>query len=237
MRKLVIGPHASIAVSRAARTAGRLSSAQRGDRLSGRVEDRCDHLLAFLLGPVGLRPHERDLPLAGGHDLAAAIHNERAARVGALVDGAAQQALDTNNLNRVLIWVQPSDEAEIKNAFSRVRAVRALNPLAKDFADNYFFETLVRVYSAGEGAPHTGIKPAGLDLGPAIPAGDKALVTGSVEPVVDLLAERIREGIAGQFRDVVARKDFKTDDVAAGQQYVKSYVEYIHAVERVSQPD
>jgi hypothetical protein len=146
---------------------------------------------------------------------------------------AAQQALDTNNVNRVLIWVQPSDEAEIKEAFTRVRAVRALNPLAKDFADNYFFETLVRVHRAGEGAPYTGIKPAGLDLGPAIPAGDKALVTGSVEPVVDLLAQRIREGITGQYKEVVARKDFKTDDVAAGQQFVKAYVEYIHSVERV----
>jgi hypothetical protein len=145
---------------------------------------------------------------------------------------AAQQALDTNNVNRVLIWVQPSDEAEIKEAFGRVRSVRALNPLAKDFADNYFFETLVRVHRAGEGAPYTGIKPAGLDLGPAIPAGDKALVTGSVEPVVDLLAQRIREGIAGQFREVVSRQDFKTDDVAAGQQFVKAYVEYIHSVER-----
>jgi hypothetical protein len=146
---------------------------------------------------------------------------------------AAQQALDTNNVNRVLIWVQPSDEAEIKEAFTRVRAVRALNPLAKDFADNYFFETLVRVHRAGEGAPYTGIKPAGLDLGPAIPAGDKALVTGSVEPVVDLLAQRIREGITGQYKEVVARKDFKTGDVAAGQQFVKAYVEYIHSVERV----
>lgn len=146
---------------------------------------------------------------------------------------AARQALDTNNVNRVLIWVQPSDEAEIKEAFTRVRAVRALNPLAKDFADNYFFETLVRVHRAGEGAPYTGIKPAGLDLGPAIPAGDKALVTGSVEPVVDLLAQRIRESITGQYKEVVARKDYKTDDVAAGQQFVKAYVEYIHSVERV----
>lgn len=146
---------------------------------------------------------------------------------------AAQQALDTNNVNRVLIWVQPSDEAEIKEAFTRVRAVRALNPLAKEFADNYFFETLVRVHRAGEGAPYTGIKPAGLDLGPAIPAGDKALVTGTVEPVVDLLAQRIREGITGQYREVVARKDYETDDVAAGQQFVKAYVEYIHSVERV----
>jgi len=50
-------------------------------------------------------------------------------------------------------------------------------------ADTYFFETLVRMHRAGEGAPYTGLKPAGRDLGPAIPAADKALEDGSIEPV------------------------------------------------------
>ena len=51
----------------------------------------------------------------------------------------------------------------------------------------YFFETLVRLHRAGEGAPYTGLKPAGRDLGPAIPAADRALETGDVEPLVRLL--------------------------------------------------
>ena len=42
---------------------------------------------------------------------------------------------------------------------------------------------LVRVHRAGEGAPFTGLKPAGRDLGPAIPAADEAVRVGSVEPV------------------------------------------------------
>lgn len=94
---------------------------------------------------------------------------------------AAQQALDTDNVNRVLMWVQPADEAEIKEAFLRVRAVRSLYPLAKEFADNYFSETLVRMHRASEGA-----------------------ATRKVEPEVDLLAEHMRQAIAAQFREVVA---------------------------------
>jgi hypothetical protein len=149
------------------------------------------------------------------------------------VVAAAQQALDTGNVNRVLIWVQKTDEAEIREAFRKARAVRQLDPTAKELADNYFFETLVRVHRAGEGAPYTGLKPAGRDLGPAVPAGDKALVTGSVEPVFKLLTQEVRQGIGAQFKDVLAKKNFKTDDVAAGQEYVKAYVSYIHAVERI----
>lgn len=146
---------------------------------------------------------------------------------------AARQALDSGNVNRVLIWVQQDDAAQIKDAFRKAQDVRQLNPSARELADNYFFETLVRVHRAGEGAPYTGIKPAGRDLGPAVPAGDKALETGSVGPLAKLLTQAVHNSVDGQFRDVIAKKDFKADDVAAGQEYVKAYVEYIHSVERI----
>jgi hypothetical protein len=87
---------------------------------------------------------------------------------------AAQKALETGNVHLVLIWVQKPDEAEITEAFQKALAVRKLNAEAKELADRYFFETLVRIHRAGEGAPYTGLKPAGRDLGPAIPAADKA---------------------------------------------------------------
>jgi hypothetical protein len=146
---------------------------------------------------------------------------------------AAQQALDTGEVSRVLIWVQPGDEAEIRNAFRKTQTVRKLNATAKDFADTAFFETVVRVHRAGEGEPYTGLKPAGRDLGPALPAGDKAVATGSVEPVVKLLTHGVHEGIEQRHKQVMARKNFKADDVAAGRKYVEAYVGYIHAVEKV----
>lgn len=146
---------------------------------------------------------------------------------------AARQALDAGNVNLVLAWVQKNEEAEIKNAFQKTLSVRKLSPAAKDLADNYFFETLVRVHRAGEGAPYTGLKPAGRDLGPAVPAGDKALETGSIEPLLKLLTEAVQKGVREQFKEVVSKKNFNKDNVAAGQQYVKAYVEYIHSVERI----
>ena len=100
---------------------------------------------------------------------------------------AAQNALAEGNVNLVLIWVPKDDEAEIKRAFEKTVAVRKLNPEARELIDLYFFETLVRIHRAAEGAAYTGLKPAGRDLGPAIPAADKALETGNVDPVVKLL--------------------------------------------------
>ena len=78
---------------------------------------------------------------------------------------AAQRALETRNPALVLIWVQEKDEPEIRKAFEQTLAVRELCPQARELADRFFFETLVRVHRAGEGAPFTGLKPAGRDLG------------------------------------------------------------------------
>jgi len=146
---------------------------------------------------------------------------------------AAQNALETGNVNLVLIWVQKKDESEIKKAFQKTLAVRKLNSQAKELADMYFFETLVRIHRAGEGAPYTGVKPAGRDLGPAIPAADKALENGKVEPLLKLLTEAMQTGIREQFKQVTATKKFGKDDVSAGQAYVQGYVEFVHYVERI----
>jgi len=146
---------------------------------------------------------------------------------------AAQNALETGNVNLVLIWVQKRDEGEIKKAFQQALAVRKLNPQVKELADMYFFETLVRIHRAGEGAPYTGLQPAGRDLGPAIPAADKALENGKVEPLLKLLTEAMQTGVREQFKHVAAKKKGGKDDVSAGRGYVKGYVEFVHYVERI----
>jgi len=144
---------------------------------------------------------------------------------------AAQRALETRNPALVLIWVQEKDEPEIRKAFEQTLAVRALSPQARELADRFFFETLVRVHRAGEGAPFTGLKPAGRDLGPAIPAADEAVRAGSVEPVRHLLTAAIQQRLREQFGEVMATKMFAPDDVVAGRAHVKAYVEFIHFVE------
>ena len=146
---------------------------------------------------------------------------------------AAQRALATRNPALVLIWVQGKDEPEIRTAFEQTLAVRELSPQARELADRFFFETLVRVHRAGEGAPFTGLKPAGRDWGPAIPAADEAVRVGSVEPVRHLLTVAIQDRLRHQFGEVMATKTFEPDDVAAGRAHVKAYVEFIHFVERL----
>lgn len=148
---------------------------------------------------------------------------------------AAQRALAERNVNYALIWVRQEEEPEIKRVFEGTLVVRQLGPEAKELADLYFFETLVRLHRAGEGEPYTGLKPAGRDLGPAIPAGDKALETGNIAPVLTLLSGEIERGIHEHFTEASEKKNFSPDDVDAGRAYVRAYVTYIHYVDGVHQ--
>jgi hypothetical protein len=146
---------------------------------------------------------------------------------------AARNALQTGNVNLVLIWVQKQDEETIRKAFEKTLAVRKLNSEAKELADMYFFETLVRIHRAGEGAPYTGLKPAGRDLGPAIPAADKAIDSGSEKVLMKILNEAVQSGVLGHFKEVIELKKFDKNDVEMGRDFVKAYVEFIHYVERI----
>ena len=146
---------------------------------------------------------------------------------------AAQRALETRNPALVLMWVQEKDEPEIRKAFEQTLAVRELSPEARELADRFFFETLVRVHRAGEGAPFTGLKPASRDLGPAIPAADEAVLVGSVETVRHLLTVAMHERLGQLFGEVMATKTFEPADVAAGRAHVKAYVAFIHFVEQL----
>ncbi len=154
------------------------------------------------------------------------------------VDGpvvnTARTALVTGKLAPVLAWVRAEDEAEIRAAFQKTVAARKLGPIAREVADTWFFETVVRVHRAGEGAPFTGLKPAGLEQGPAIPAADEAVRTGDLAPVDKLLATELGEGLRHRFALVRAWKT-PSDDVAAGRAWVAAYVPFVHYVEGVFQ--
>jgi hypothetical protein len=145
---------------------------------------------------------------------------------------AARVALQRGDVTPVLKWVKETEEREVRDAFLRTMAVRGASAEARELADLYFFETLVRLHRQGEGEPYTGLKPAGA-IDPAIESADRALETGSVNDVVTALAGRLEAGIRERFALVQTRQKHADESVAAGREYVMAYVEFIHYVERL----
>lgn len=149
------------------------------------------------------------------------------------VVAAARKALEAGDVNLVLVWVREQDEAEIRAAFEKTLKVRELSAEARELADHYFFETLVRVHRAGEGAPYTGLKPAGYEPPAGIVAADRAVDAGSLEDLDEKLAEHAVAALRDRFERVQALKGYDRTDVEAGRAYVHAYVEFIHFVENL----
>ena len=148
------------------------------------------------------------------------------------VVAAARKALDSGNVSLVLVWVQKKDEAEIRNQFHKTATVRKGGGPARDLADMYFFETLVRIHRAGEGAGYTGLRPAGR-VEPPIAAADKSLESGKLQEVAQLILKRMEQGLHRHFDEVMKKSKYKADDIAAGRAFASAYVEYTHYVERL----
>ena len=133
---------------------------------------------------------------------------------------AAKSALEKGNVNLILPWAPKEAEGEIRKAFEKTLAARKLGKAAMDVADFWFFETVVRLHRAGEGAPYTGVKPAGLDEGPVVPLVEEAIEKGDVKEVVQLLSHAVEEEIQEKFRHVMHKKKYDVNDVTAAREYV-----------------
>lgn len=145
----------------------------------------------------------------------------------------ARTALETGNLTPVLKWVRPEDEAEVQNVFEKTRTVRTKGPDAQELADRHFFETVVRLHRASEGAPYTGLKPADADVDPSIEAADKAVERESADTLTQRLTEEVKNGLRRHYERVMETKARADESVEAGRAYVEAYVKFIHYVERL----
>lgn len=130
--------------------------------------------------------------------------------------------------------MQKGDEKEINMAFNKALKERVKDE-KREAADREFFETLVRVHRAGEGAPFTGIKPAGEELNSAVVAADRSIENGKIDGVSSLLEKTMNEKLDHYFSRVNATKNFAVNDVQSGREFVRSYVEYVHYVEGLNE--
>lgn len=153
------------------------------------------------------------------------------------VDGpvvrAGLESLKTSDLKPALIWIQPGGEKELTEAFEKTSRVRQAGAEARELADSYFLETLVRLHRMGEGEAYTGLKPAGRDVGPVVKAFDQALETGSQDQLLALFPEADRAAIRNQFLALWASKQFDPENVNAGRSFVARYVKLLHHLQEI----
>lgn len=146
----------------------------------------------------------------------------------------ARSALEKKDITPVLKWVQTKDEAQLQKVFKQALVAAKKGTKDQEQSEHHFFETLVKIHRAGEGAPFTGLKPAG-EVEPVIVAADTALVSDSAEELIKLVTDSVAKGVHERHSRAVELYKHKDESVEAGRKYVEAYVEYTHYVERLQQ--
>jgi len=142
----------------------------------------------------------------------------------------AVKALETNNVNLVLKWVSLEQEKEIIPLFNKTHQLKSGDKEVYTIVEKHFFETLVRLHRETEGAPYTGLKPAGTTK-PIIQMTDKALKDGNVDDFLVKFDSHIDKVVREKYQKVTELNKVKDNSIEQGRAFVEAYVDYTHTVE------
>lgn len=142
----------------------------------------------------------------------------------------ATVALAQNKVELVLKWVEPKYEKEIVDKFNQTLRLKGKNKELNEVLETSFFETLVRLHREGEGAPYTGLKPAGSTTA-LVQMADNSLDKKKVDDVVEIVTTHLKEVLHNKYAKAIELSKTKNNSVAQGRAYVEAYVEYTHTLE------
>ena len=143
---------------------------------------------------------------------------------------AAREALATEDVDKVLVWVTKDQEAELEATYRQAMKVYEQGGKSKELAERYFMENAVRLHRLAEGMSYTGLKPA-QPHPEAIQKADKALEIEELNPATDLLITDMKEKASHLFKEAVKAKEHKNESVAAGRKWVNAYVKFAIYIE------
>jgi len=142
----------------------------------------------------------------------------------------ALKALDQNNVQLVLKWIEPQQEKEIAALFDKTYQLKNGDKQVYSIVEKHFLETLVRLHRETEGEPYTGLKPAG-SMTPLVAMADNSIAENSVEEVIKTVSTHLEQVLRERYAKVAELSKTKENSVAEGRDYVAAYVQYTHTLE------
>jgi len=142
----------------------------------------------------------------------------------------ALTALENNNVELVLKWIDSHQEQEVIALFHKTYDLRDGDNEVYTIVEKHFLETLVRLHRETEGAPFTGLKPAG-SMTPMVEMADRSIEINSMEEVSKTVTTHLEEVLRERYAKVMELSKTKDNSVEEGREYVHAYVEYTHTLE------
>lgn len=144
----------------------------------------------------------------------------------------AVKALESNNVNLVLKWITAEQEKQIISLFNKTHALRSHDKEVYEIVEKHFFETLVRLHREAEGAPYTGLKPAGSTK-QIIQMTDHALQEGDIEGFIIKFDNSLSKVVREKYQKAAELYKVKDNSTEQGRAFVAAYVDYTHTIEAI----
>lgn len=144
----------------------------------------------------------------------------------------ALMALEQNKVELALKWVEPQHEKEITDKFNQTLRLKGKNKEINDLLETSFLETLVRLHREGEGAPYTGLKPAGSTT-KLVQMADNSLAKKDINEVINIVTSHLKDVLQEKYTKAIELSKTKENSVEEGRAYVDAYVEYTHTLEAI----
>lgn len=141
----------------------------------------------------------------------------------------AVKALENNSVNLVLKWITAEQEIEIISLFNKTYALKSGDKEVYEIVEKHFFETLVRLHREKEGAPYTGLKPAGTTK-QIIQMTDIALEENDIEAFLIKLDNHLNKVVREKYQKVAELRKVKDNSIVQGRAFVEAYVDYTHTI-------
>src|SRR5690554_3292910 len=106
----------------------------------------------------------------------------------------ALTALENNNVELVLKWIDSHQEQEVIALFKKTYDLRDGDNEVYTIVEKHFLETLVRLHRETEGAPFTGLKPAG-SMTPMVEMADRSIEINSMDEVSKTVTTHLARNI------------------------------------------
>jgi hypothetical protein len=151
-----------------------------------------------------------------------------------LVVKAAKMALETGNVNYVLIWLPEESENTIKNLLEKTSCKRSSRMNMQNQAYDWYFATVNRFFSASKSYDYLTTQFGGLAEKPLVLKVDKAIESGNFEEIRDIIPVTHEADAKQRFLLVMNMRNYPVNNIQSGRAYVSAFFDFARYVHNLS---
>ena len=147
------------------------------------------------------------------------------------VEKAAKMALETGNVNYILIWLPEESENTLKNLLEKTRCVRSSRMNMQNQVYDWYFATVNRFFNANRYPDYLTTQFGGLAEKPLVLKVDKAIESGDFEEIRDIIPVTHEADAKQRFQHIMDMRNYPVNNIAAGRAYVSAFFDfnrYVH---------